>query len=51
MENYMTYRFVEVSIKDYLTSLLAALLIYIGLSDDSMQAGQASFRDDCIVRR
>ncbi|SCV54512.1 uncharacterized protein FFB14_13645 [Fusarium fujikuroi] len=48
IENYMTYRFVEVSIKDYLTSLLVALLIYIGLSDDSMQA---SFPDDCIVRR
>ncbi|CZR38922.1 uncharacterized protein FPRO_05886 [Fusarium proliferatum ET1] len=48
IENYMTYRFVEVSINDYLTSLLVALLIYIGLSDGSMQA---SFPDDCIVRR
>jgi len=41
----MTYRLVEVSIKDDLTSLLVILLVYVGLSDDSRQA---SFRDDCI---
>jgi hypothetical protein len=41
----MTYRLLEVSIKDDLTSLLVILLVYICLSDDSMQA---SFGDDCI---